>query len=159
LWRRDFLYFRATHDLLDLFNLLFCYSLSLAHWTHCNLCSLEWLLILRRTHAVLQCYVLWRFQQNNVVLFCKIACEATFTASWETSTWPSRYTGMDDWLSKFPHIDFIPFYLRISCCLLTKIGLSNKMGYERFLSKKWDRGWKKERKTWFYKLEEATFRI
>jgi len=45
---------------------------------------------------------------------------------------------MDDWLSKFPYIDFIPFYLRILCCLLTKIGLSDEMVYELFLSKKRD---------------------
>jgi len=66
---------------------------------------------------------------------------------------------MDDWLSKFPHIDFIPFYIRILCCLLTKIDLSNEMVYELFLGKKRDGGWKKKRKAWFYKLEETTFRI
>lgn len=50
----------------------FFLSLSLAHYTNCNLCSREGLLILRRAHATLQYYAASRFQQNKLCFSAKL---------------------------------------------------------------------------------------
>jgi hypothetical protein len=108
LWRRDFLYFRIGHDWFDLLHLLFCHSRSLSHLTPCDFYNRQKFVNSKKRPCSIT--VLRGHQASAKQLYaCLRTCEATFRASWETSTWPSLKTWIDYWLSTFPIYWFYPF--------------------------------------------------